>query len=603
LPEESAVTDMLAKFLSDLQRKPVLPFTIFLYIVCVVVMGWLRFSVLQNSVVNIGYGLPLLICLWYPDRRLLWGLMGTYALMAFYRVFIVPTPAFQAAPFTIWNMQMVNMLVIGLAVHIVVDLMASLRAQKAQLEESNRELTAREEAITRQNEELQSQSGELARQNEQIQRQAEKMQHQAEELQTQAEELQAVGSESIKRQAILQSLLESLQSAGSAQLPERICHLLMSLLGEAASAAVVLEKEGDDLVVIAQAGSLGPSSHRWAFDRSFAAVVMGHDRTACVSDVRLRPDLEGAQTAHSEFRSMIATPLRAGGKAVGVVKVYCDHVHEWTKEQFSILEWMSAQCSLLMDSRRLQAELQRANSDLDHLVKERTAELQDLVNDLEHFSYTITHDLRAPLRAMHGFAGLLADECRESLNDQSQEYIKRITTAAGRMDRLITDALSYSKAVRHEMPREEVEVDRLLRGMIDSYPVFQEPKARIEIIGDLPAVLGNEAALTQSFSNLLGNAVKFVAAGNRPVVRVTAERRGDLVRFWCEDNGIGIPPEMQSRVFIMFQRLSKDYEGTGIGLALVKKVVERMGGSVGVESEAGRGSRFWIELKAADSAA
>ncbi|HEY9249659.1 MAG TPA: ATP-binding protein, partial [Rariglobus sp.] len=381
-------------------------------------------------------------------------------------------------------------------------------------------------------------------------------------------------------------------------LPERICHLLLSLLGEAASAAVVLEKEGPDLVVRAQAGPIGMPTHRWAFDRSFAAVVMGHDRTAFVPDLHRRPDLEGAQTADSQFRSVLATPLRIAGKPAGVVKVYSNQEHEWSKEHFKIIEWVSAQCSLLMDSRRLQTELQRTNFDLDRLVKERTAELQELVNELEHFSYTITHDLRAPLRAMHGFAGLLAEECMMSLNEQSREYLKRITTAAGRMDRLITDALSYSKVVRHEMQMEPVDTRRLLRGMIDSYPIFQEPKARIEIDAALPAVLGNEAGLTQCFSNLLGNAVKFVAPGQLPVVRVRGDRRGDKVRLWCEDNGIGIPADMQSRVFVMFQRLSKDYEGTGIGLALVKKVVERMGGAVGVESAPGQGSRFWIELNA-----
>lgn len=585
---------MLTEILAKLQRKPVPAFTVGLFVILVALMAWLRLGPLGGNTVNIGYGLPLLICLWYPNRRLLWCLMAGYAILASYKVFILGSPALRDGPFYIWGMQMVNMLVIGLAVHISIELMSSLREQKTQLEQSNQELMAREEEITRQNEELQSQSEEL-------QQQAEEVQQQAEELQAQTEELQLANTESAKRQAILQALLDSLQSSDSRDLPERICHLLMSLLGDAASAAVVLEKEGDDLVVLAHAGPVGLPTRRWAFDRSFAAVVMGHDRTAFVSDLRLRPDLEGAQTTESAFRSVIATPLKVAGRTAGVVKVYSDHAHEWTKEQFKILEWMSAQCSLLMDSRRLQTELQRANTDLDRLVKERTAELQELVNELEHFSYTITHDLRAPLRAMHGFAGLLAEECMESLNEQSREYLKRITTAAGRMDRLITDALSYSKAVRHEMTREPVDTGRLLRGMIDSYPIFQEPKARIEIEGELPFVLGNEAGLTQAFSNLLGNAVKFVEPGKVPHVRIRGERHDGVVRFWCEDNGIGIPKDMQSRVFVMFQRLSKDYEGTGIGLALVKKVVERMGGAVGLESEPGQGSRFWIELKAADN--
>jgi signal transduction histidine kinase len=591
---------MLTEFLTRMQRKPAPAFTFALFGVLVAGMAWLRFGPLFNSPVNIAYGLPLLVCLWYPERRLLWGLMGAYTLMSAVKIFVITAPVFAKSPFWIWSMQMINMVVIGLAVHLVVELMAKLRAQKEQLEKSNQELLAREDEITRQNEELQSQSEELAQQNEEIQQQAEEVQQQAEALQLQTEELQALNLESAKRQAVLQVLLESLKGDDGRDLPDHICHLLISLLGDEAAAAVVLEKEGNDLVVLAQAGPIGLSSRRWAFERSFAALVMGSERTAYVADLRLRPDLKGAQTNESAFRSVIATPLRHAGNTVGVIKVYSERPHEWSREQFTILEWISTQCSLLMDSRRLQIELQRANTDLDRLVTTRTAELQELVNELEHFSYTITHDLRAPLRAMTGFAGLLAEECMDSLGSSSREYLNRIITASARMDRLITDALSYSQIVRHEMPVQAIDVTRLLTGMIDSYPIFQEPRARIEIAPVLPPVQGNEAGLTQCFSNLLGNSVKFVARGTVPHVRIRGERNGDRVRLWCEDNGIGIPAGLQSRVFIMFQRLSKEYEGTGIGLALVKKVVERMGGTVGVESEPGRGSRFWIELKAAD---
>ncbi|HEY8933110.1 MAG TPA: ATP-binding protein [Rariglobus sp.] len=585
---------MLVEFVSHLQRRPIPAFSFALFLVCTLVMAWMRFGPYADSLVNVGYGLPLLVCLWYPDRRLLWVLMGMFALLATAQIFVLTPHAFSRVQFADWSLQMFSMVVIGLAVHLAIDLFRKLRRKKVELEESNRELMAREEEISRQNEELRIQAEELAQQNEEIQQQTE-------ELQSQTEELQVSNAEATKRQAILQAMLESLQSNEAPDLPERICHLLISLLGADATAAVVLEKEGPDLVVLAQAGPIGLPTRRWPFNRSFAAVVMGTDHTACVPDLQLRPDLEGVQTSDSlKFRSVLATPLRLAGRPAGVVKVYSNHRHEWTVEQFKIVEWLSAQCSLLMDSRRLQSELQRTNADLDRLVKVRTDELQELVNDLEHFSYTITHDLRAPLRAMTGFASLLEEEKRDSLDASSREYIKRIITAAGRMDRLITDALSYSQLVRRQMPMEPIDVGALLSGMIESYPIFQEPKARIEIVGGLPRALGNEAGLTQCFSNLLGNAVKFVPPDTVPHVRIRAEQRDHRVRFWCEDNGIGIPAELQARVFGMFQRLSKNYEGTGIGLALVKKVAERMGGAVGLESEEGKGSRFWVEFQAAD---
>jgi signal transduction histidine kinase len=582
---------MLSEFITRLQRRPIPAFTIILFVVLTAGMAWLRIGLMGESAVNISYGLPLLVCLWYPERRLLWTLMVAFAVTAFCKMFLLTPDLALVDQANAWLVQMVNMAIIGIAVHLVIDLMGTLRRQKTDLEESNQELVAREEEISRQNEELQNQSEELAQQNEEIQQQSE-------ELQVQAEELKRANIESQKRQTILQVMLESLHAGESADLPERICHLLISLLGADASAAVVLEKEGPDLVVLAQAGPIRLPTTRWPFDRSFAAIVMGEDRTACVSDLRLRPDLEGAQTTDSElFRSVLATPLRLAGKAAGVVKVYSNHQHEWTAEQFRTIEWLSAQCSLLMDSRRLRMELQRTNADLDRMVKARTDELQELVNELEHFSYTITHDLRAPLRAMTGFASLLAEDCIESLDTTSREYLNRIITSAGRMDQLITDALSYSQVVRHEMPLHVIDVGRLLAGIVESYPIFQEPKARIEIADDLPRVLGNEAGLTQCFSNLLGNAVKFVKPGTVPHVRISAEKHGDRVRFWVEDNGIGIPAELQARVFVMFQRLSKHYEGTGIGLTLVKKVAERMGGAVGVVSQEGHGSRFWVEFK------
>ena len=164
---------------------------------------------------------------------------------------------------------------------------------------------------------------------------------------------------------------------------------------------------------------------------------------------------------------------------------------------------------------------------------------------------------------------------------------------------MIADALNYSRSVRQELPLEDVDSGALLRGMLDSYPELQPEKARIVVEGRLPVVLANEAGLTQCFSNLLGNAVKFVRPGETPQVRVWASHREGWVQIWVEDKGIGMSKEMLPRVFDMFSRASKSYEGTGIGLALVRKVTQRMGGKVGVDSQPGKGSRFWIDLPAA----
>ena len=241
-------------------------------------------------------------------------------------------------------------------------------------------------------------------------------------------------------------------------------------------------------------------------------------------------------------------------------------------------------------------ELAKTNANLEQLVGERTAKLQELVGELEHFSYTITHDMRAPLRGMKGFGELVSDLCATCEHHERREFIRKIMISAERMDRLITDALNYSRSVRQELPLEDVDAGALLRGMLDNYPELQPTKAHIRIEGELPVVVGNPAGLTQCLSNLLGNAVKFVKPGEKAEICVRADHRDGWARIWVEDKGIGIPKEMLPRVFDMFSRGSRNYEGTGIGLALVRKVAQRMGGRVGVESEPGKGSRFWVEL-------
>jgi PAS domain S-box-containing protein len=280
------------------------------------------------------------------------------------------------------------------------------------------------------------------------------------------------------------------------------------------------------------------------------------------------------------------------------------------------------------------SERKQFQEELERLVRERTAKLQELVGELEHFSYTITHDMRAPLRAMRGFGGILKETFASNMPPEAMPYLDSIMNSAERMDRLITDALHYSKAVMKEMTLKRVDARALLQGIVDSYPDLQPPRAHVRIEGDIPDLLANEAGLTQCFSNLLDNAVKFVEPGKMAEVRVWAERRNtpepgagpaavegvtlpvdgystmetrtpllqqEVVRIWIEDNGIGIPQHAHGRLFQMFQRLSKHYEGTGIGLALVRKVAERMAGRVGFESEPGKGSRFWLEFKEAGS--
>jgi PAS domain S-box-containing protein len=244
----------------------------------------------------------------------------------------------------------------------------------------------------------------------------------------------------------------------------------------------------------------------------------------------------------------------------------------------------------------------RAKEKLEDTVAERTASLQKAMKQLEEFSYSVSHDLRAPLRAIEGYTRILNSDHRELLPPDARQLFDRITRNTGRMHRLINDVLTLSRVTQHEIRLQPTPLRPLIDEVIEQHPNMRPPAARIEF-GELATVDGDDLSLSQALSNLLTNAVKFVPRGVTPHVKIWTEPRGDRVRLCIEDNGIGIKSELQGKLFGVFQRLNPQdgYEGTGIGLAIVRKAVERMGGAVGVESDGTSGSRFWIELRSASN--
>jgi signal transduction histidine kinase len=254
----------------------------------------------------------------------------------------------------------------------------------------------------------------------------------------------------------------------------------------------------------------------------------------------------------------------------------------------------------ILDLKATQHELEKQAGALEEQVHERTASLEEMIGELEAFSYSVSHDMRAPLRAMQGFAQLLLVNNEAVLDARSVDHLRRINGAAARLDALIGDVLTYSRLLRSEIVLQPIDLDELARRVIATYPQLQANDVEIAIEGRLPAVQANEASLTQVISNLLTNAVKFVATGTAPRVRVWAEKIEGDVRLWIDDNGIGIDARDHERIWTIFTRLgrAKDYDGTGIGLAIVRKAVERMQGAIGVESALGQGSRFWFRLRA-----
>jgi len=246
----------------------------------------------------------------------------------------------------------------------------------------------------------------------------------------------------------------------------------------------------------------------------------------------------------------------------------------------------------ITERRRDEEKLERLNVDLETAVTERTA-------DLEAFAYSVSHDLRAPLRAIQGFSEAILEDFTTQLDDTGQDYLRRMGQAATRMDQLIQDLLAYSRLSSSDIEPQRVSLETIVAEARDTIAEeLGDRRAEFVVEQPLPPVHANGPVLRQVVANLLSNSVKFVEPGQVARVRVWAETRDTNIRLWVEDNGIGIAPEHHERITHVFERLhgQETYPGTGIGLVIVKKAMSRLKGSLGLESELGRGSRFWLEL-------
>lgn len=247
--------------------------------------------------------------------------------------------------------------------------------------------------------------------------------------------------------------------------------------------------------------------------------------------------------------------------------------------------------------RNLLRERDELLASLERRVADRTAKLEELNGELEAFSYTVSHDLRAPLRTLESYARILSEEFAEVLPESGRHYVQRIARNAEKMDRLTRDLLTLSRVTRSNISLDGLDLDSVLSDVMERYPDLAAARQWIGIEAPLGRVFGHGPSLAQCFSNLLQNALKFIPVDREPRVRVFGRPRDERIRVFVEDNGIGIDPAHHERIFGIFERAtSAHFPGTGIGLAIAKKAVEKMGGSIGVESTVGAGARFWIEL-------
>jgi signal transduction histidine kinase len=244
-------------------------------------------------------------------------------------------------------------------------------------------------------------------------------------------------------------------------------------------------------------------------------------------------------------------------------------------------------------------------SNLEQRIRERTRQLQEANEALETFGFSVSHDMREPLRTIQGYANILKQEFNEGRLDKAALYISRIEAVAHRVDTMVSDLLEFARLSRTEIAIDSIPVGCAIqetRAALHGEILRAKAQLHIDVPADL-AVTAHRQTFVQALTNMVSNAIKFVRPDVLPLVTISAARAGTMVRVTISDNGIGIPESAQGRIFNVFERLhsAEEYPGTGIGLAIVKKGIERMGGRVAVESRPDAGSVFCIDLPAPES--
>lgn len=289
--------------------------------------------------------------------------------------------------------------------------------------------------------------------------------------------------------------------------------------------------------------------------------------------------------------------------ALGTIALLsASHAKRLAREQRALLVSQAQTRATAAQLREANERLRLAAQELERRVTERTTELAEANAELEAFARTVAHDLRAPLRNLQGYAAALLEDEAPRMSEGGRDYAARLSSTTQRLDTLVTDLLEYSRVARSRLATEAVALDAVVHDVLQDFAAeIRVRDARVEIATPLPRVQAHRPTLAHALSNLVGNALKFVPAGVAPHVRIDAAREGDAVVLGVRDNGIGIPAEHRDRIFQVFERLhgQERYPGTGVGLAIVRKAAERMGGAVAVRDAPGGGSVFELRLPAA----
>ena len=314
-----------------------------------------------------------------------------------------------------------------------------------------------------------------------------------------------------------------------------------------------------------------------------------------------------AKTSEEQIESLVATQLATFNiledfnaeklRLEEAQRAVLNILEDFDADRLRLQDTQKALLNILDDLNKSNEELKKAHEVLEMRVRERTAELARSNAELEQFAYIASHDLQAPLRMVSSYVQLLARRYQGKLDQDADDFIGFASEGAARMQRLINDLLAYSRVGTRGKSFEEVNLESVVSEALENLLVGIKEKNAVVIHDPLPRVYGDSGQLTQLFQNLIDNAIKF-HRDEQPLVHVSARlEEGDCICS-VQDNGIGIAPEYVDKIFVLFQRLHtrKEYPGTGIGLAICKRIVERHGGQIWVESSPGKGSTFHFRL-------
>jgi signal transduction histidine kinase/ActR/RegA family two-component response regulator len=555
--------------------------------------GYLRLFEFREAVLPITFVLPLLLGVWTGRRWQLWSMAGLFIVMATVKVvWILPADAFGPRSNLVYlGGTLFNIAVGAIVVQAIISLRERLEQRNALVSAQNSELEAQAEELLQQNEEIKAQSEELAEQNEEIETQSE-------EVTRQNEDLVDLNARLSGREAILQGLLQSSRERDSiAEMLEELCRRALSVIGAPAAAVAILERKEDAFFLQSRAQMEDEPSipEVWPLAGSIGEVVVREKKTAYVSDLTQRQDLAQPFAPGFSVRSVLATPLELPNGTVNLLVAVSVAPGHWTEEQFRVIEWVAAQCGLMMETFYGQQKL------AEH------AEALEIANRAkDRFLAMLSHELRTPLTPVLAAAGSLESDSR--LPDDVREDLRMIHRNAAIQSRLIDDLLDLTRISRGkvELDRQNVSVATLLKdavGIVSGDLDAKSQNLQVDFHGiDGVAVAGDGARLQQVFWNLLKNAIKFSAAGAE--IQLRAASRGGRVRVEIQDRGAGIDPKDRERIFLPFEQTLTEYRrasegGLGLGLAIAKAIVEMHDGMIYAQSDGlGHGATFTVELPA-----